>query len=287
MKLSTETYLMRERFDDETAIKMIKDAGFDCYDYSMYWVKEDKDMLASDYKEKALKLRAFSDGLGIECNQAHAPFDLKYTDQFNMSNENYCRLVRSMKVASILGAKTIIIHAIKDNLPETVDFKELNREFYGSLLPYCKKFKICVSVENLFVWEEKAIPILSDPIEHQEFVKSLNSHWFNICVDIGHSAITGYNPEDVLSAMDNSLLKSLHIHDNDFKMDRHLIPYAGNFDWKKITTALRNINYNGELTFEIFGFLNKLDDSLLENALYFSEKLGRKLIMDINEFNSF
>lgn len=27
MKLSTETYVLRERFDDRTAVKIIKDAG--------------------------------------------------------------------------------------------------------------------------------------------------------------------------------------------------------------------------------------------------------------------
>ena len=123
MKLSVETYIFRERFDDQTAIQMIKDAGFDAFDYSMYWMSDGKDMLGEDYRERALKLRSLADKIGISCNQAHAPCDFRYCDELNEANMAYCRLVRSIEIASILGAKNIIVHAIKEELPDDVSFE--------------------------------------------------------------------------------------------------------------------------------------------------------------------
>lgn len=86
MKLSTETYVLRERFDDRTAVKMIKDAGFDCFDYLMYWVRNHvRDMLGDNYIEKAKDLRKYADSLGICCNRPHAPFD--FTEKILLKNQ--------------------------------------------------------------------------------------------------------------------------------------------------------------------------------------------------------
>lgn len=278
MKISIETYELRERYDDKTSVKMLKDAGFDCYDYSMYWIHDkSKDMLEEDYRERAVALRKFADNLGIECNQAHAPFDLEHTDSFDLSNETYRKLVRSLEVASILGAKNIVVHAIGYRQLSKENFYQLNRQFYKSLLPYCEQFDICVSVENLFDWKEKALPVLSDPKEHMEFVKSLDSDRFNICVDVGHSAVTGFQPEEVIGAMNQDILKALHIQDNDCFMDLHTIPFAGKLDWSKIATALKTIGYEGDWTFEVWAFLNKLPADSLPSALHFIADLGKSL----------
>lgn len=275
MKLSVETFVLRDRFNDEKAIEMIKKAGFDCYDYSLYWTNEENEMLGDDYIERAHNLRKISDELGIECNQAHAPFD---------SSFDIPKIARSIEFASILGAKNIIVHAFKLKPFQSKEFYDANRELYLSLEPYCKKFNICVSVENLFSNDkEKMLPLLSDPIEHSDFVKSLNSPWFNICIDVGHSAITGYKPENVISKLDNSLLKALHIHDNNYLYDLHMLPYTAQLDWNKIMTSLSSIGYDGDLTFELTGYLNSLPNDLLFDSLVFAEKVGRKLISEFEK----
>ena len=281
MKISMETYVLRDRFNDETAIKMIKKAGFDCYDYSMYWADGAKDMLGDDYKKRAKELREIADNLDIECNQAHAPFDICCDDEFEETNERYLRLVRSIEVASILGAKTIIIHVIKKNIPKDMNFYDLNRKFLWSVEPYCKQFGICISVENLFNWNEKGIPILSDPNEHMSFVESLNSKYFNICIDVGHSAITGYNPEDVIEAMNGNVLRALHIHDNDRFADSHMLPFTGSLDWEKIMAALKKINYSGELTMELTGYQRRLPSELLQSAINYAADVARYLASQV------
>ena len=284
MKLSVETFILREMFSDEEALRMIRKAGFDAYDYSFYWVNDGTDMLGTDYRQRATALRQLGDSLDITCNQAHAPFEIAYGDDFDLTNRNYLRLVRCMEFASILGAKNIIVHAIKDDLPEELDFFAYNHRFYESLIPWCEKFGICVCVENLFNWHESAIPVLCEPAEHQSFVRQLNSPWVRICVDVGHSAITGYKPEDVLAAMDPQLLAALHIHDNNGVLDQHLLPGEGILDWNAITRSLATNGYSGDFTFELTGYLRIKTPEQMAEAMLAAQEKGRKLINQINAY---
>lgn len=282
MKLSVETYILRELFSDETALHLIREAGFDAFDYSFYWVGDETDMLGEDYLLRAAVLRRLADSLGISCNQAHAPFEIGFGDAFDMTNGSYLRLVRCLEFASILGAKHIIVHAIKDDLPAGLDFMDYNRRFYESLIPWCEKFSVRVCVENLFNWEERAIPVLCDPLAHQSFVRQLGSPWVKVCVDVGHSAITGYKPETVLAAMDPRLLAALHIHDNDGFLDQHLLPGEGILDWDAITKALGSIGYGGDFTFELTGYLRSKTPEQMPAALAAAHQKGRALIEKIN-----
>ncbi len=283
MRLSTETYVMRERFDDKTALDMLVEAGFDSFDYSMYWMSPEKDMLGDDYREKAKVLRAYADSVGISCNQAHAPFDFAYGEPFSSASENYKRLARSVEAAAVLGADNIIVHAVK-RFSEKVDFAAYNYDFYRSFLPLCEEYGIRISVENLFNSRPEGgfDPILSDPNEHMAFVESLSSPWFDICVDVGHSAITGYEPDQVIGAMNNRLLKALHIHDNDYRADRHMIPFTGDLPWDKITSALAAVGYDGDLTLEITA-IRAFDNRMLKPALAFAASAGRQLIAQIEK----
>lgn len=284
MKLSMETYEMRRRYDDETAIKMIKEAGFDAYDYSFYVIwGSPKDMLLEDYRERAKKLRKFSDEIGIVCNQAHAPMEFVYGEKMDETSVTYLRLIRAIEVAGILGAENIVIHTIKKNerLPDNVDLHEYNREFFSSFIPYCEKYNVCVAVENLFDWDGGVIPVMCDPKEHQSFVESINSKWITACVDVGHSAVAGYAPEYVIENMSPKVLKALHIHDNDLKEDLHTLPYLAKLDWEKITAAIKNSKYEGDLTLEILEFLRNFDDKVLPYALKLAEQTGRLLIEKI------
>ena len=284
MLLSVDTNVLRDKYDDITAIKMIKEAGFDAYDYSMFRAKGERDMLGDDYIERARNLRKISDEIGILCRQAHAPFSFQYTNKIDISDPEYLKIVRSMEVASILDAKNIIVHTVKKDLPDGFELEDYSREFYRSFIPYCEKYNINISVENLVGRHpetKEKFEVFSNPLKHIEFVKSLESKYFNICIDVGHSALLGYMPEDVINAMDSSLFKTIHIHDNDFERDSHVLPYEGKTDWEAVTKALANVGYEGDFSFEIEGLFYRLDDALLPAGLKFAEATGRVLIEKI------
>ena len=119
---------------------------------------------------------------------------------------------------------------------------------------------------------------MCNPKEHNAFVENLDSSWINVCVDVGHSAITGYFPQDVLSSIKPNLLKALHIQDNDFHYDQHLLPFEGNIDWNAVAAALKQNNYDGDFTFEVSGYLRRQETENLMTALKHANEVGRKII---------
>lgn len=282
MKLSLESYVLREKFGDLEGLRLIRDAGFDCVDMSYYWTAEGSELLGEGYCEYARGLRKHLDAIGLECNQAHAPFDLRYGEEFDCANPRYRAIVRSIESASILGAKAIIVHSIWHPADGRIVFdREYNLKFYQSLLPFCEKFGICVAVENLFAHDKKRkyhAGLLGTPAELLAFIRDLNSPYFVGCVDVGHAALTGNEPEDFLRGMDETLLKAVHVQDGDFLADRHVLPFLGDFRWAEIMKALKEKHYEGELTFEIFKYLSGFPKEMLPEALRLAERCGRYLI---------
>lgn len=279
MRLSVELYTLCDRYGANKAIEMLKDAGFCAVDYSYYWHQENDTVLGDQYREYAEKIRAHLDHNGIVCNQAHAPFSLEYGCAWDETDEKYLRLVRAMESASILGAENIVVHAIK--VPGGVDMEQYNIEFYKSLLPYCEKFGIHIAVENLFsrdVKRKRLIGRLGSPQELNRMIEKINSPWAVACVDIGHAALTGYEPEDFIRGMNPAFLKALHIQDNDYLEDRHFLPYTGELNWEAIVKSLKEIGYRGDFTLEIVKYLDRFPDELIPEALKFAHTVGEHLV---------
>jgi len=284
MKLSVELYTLAQRFGDFKAIEMAKESGFDAIDYSYYYAKECEEILGDGYRGYAEKLRKHLDEVGIVCNQAHAPFSFRYGMEKNISEEKYLWMTRALESASILGAKNIIVHSI--TVPDGVDFEKYNIEYYKSFIPYCEKFGIHVAVENLFSRDNKRKRIngkLGSPEELSGIVEKINSPWIVACVDIGHAALTGYEPEDFIKKMNPSVLKALHVQDNDYLDDRHILPYTGELNWEAIMESLKKAEYDGDLTFEIIKFLDKFPDDLLPEAMSFAAFVGKHLVSIYNK----
>ena len=284
MKLSAELYTLAQRFGDFKAIEMAKEAGFDAIDYSYYYDKECEDILGDGYKEYAKKLREHLDEVGIICNQAHAPFSFKYGLENNIAERKYLWMIHALESASILGARNIVVHSV--TVPEGVNFEEYNVEYYKSFIPYCEKFGIHVAVENLFYRDIKRKRLtgkLGSPAELNSIVEKINSPWIVACVDIGHAALTGYEPEDFIKKMNPSVLKALHVQDNDYLDDRHILPYTGELNWEAIMESLKKAEYDGDLTFEIIKFLDKFPDDLLPEAMSFAASVGKHLVSIYNK----
>ena len=279
MKLSMESCVLRDRFGDETAMRMIRDAGFDAVDYSFYWAKGDRYALGDDYRDRAARLRTVLDEIGLACNQSHAPFRLNRTGALNLDCPEYAEIVRSMGTAAILGASAIVVHAVGDaNDPDFFDF---NQAFYRSLTPFAQQYGIRIAVENLFDWSAKgdrAIGKLATPYELNRMLDGLDPVWVGACVDIGHAGLTAAEPEQFLAGMTADRLIALHVQDGDYRHDLHTLPYLGQFNWDAITAALAQIGYRGDLTMEIFHYMRHFPNDLTADALRLAAKVGRRLI---------
>ncbi len=284
MKLVTQTAELEKRFGAKKALTMISEAGFDGYDYTLCQIYNDDCRFNDDnYMEYAKELKEHADSLGLVCTQAHAPFPP------SAEEPRFSRIVRSMEIAAYLGAEIIVVHPfIEQPYFEAKEaLFERNMEFYCSLIPYAKQYGIKIAVENMYGWNRELHLNLDNVCSHYDefiqYIDALDSEYITACVDIGHCVLVSENPENMIRKLSHRV-GAIHAHDNSGLEDGHNIPYSGCVDWNNVCKALKDINYQGDFTFEADRFFRpSMDDDFIPIALKYLEQVGRSLIKKIDK----
>ena len=161
----------------------------------------------------------------------------------------------------------------------------INVEFYKSLIPYCQKFGIKVACENMWQCNNgNNVPSDSTCSRAWEFCKyidAINSEWIVGCLDIGHVSLMNADIPDFIRMMGNKRLQALHIHDTDFKSDKHTLLFMEKIDYIAICKALSEIDYKGDVTFEVASFYKGIPTQLYAAATKYLSEVGRYLISQI------
>lgn len=290
MRVSMSTEYIDDRFGLEKTIQMIAEAGFTAFDLTLCQSCQKGGLFdCDDWREKAQHLREVADAAGIACNQAHAPFGSSFMDQAR-TVEQYGWIVRAIQVAAIVGADIIVVHPVQ-HLPYAQNahiLKEWNKQFYGKLIPIAKEAGIRIATENMWHvrqlydavdWNDNPITesTCSSPAEFCEYVDMMDSHWLTACLDIGHVPLIGGKIPPMIKALGKDRLQALHVHDNDWKRDLHVFPYTHRIDFGEVTTALREIGYEGDLTFEVNNAFVPLPDDLVFPAMQYLCAIGNSL----------
>ena len=286
MKLGTESLMIQRKFGIIEALKLIKQAGYDCVDLTYCLDEDNTPLLNGDYIAYAEKIRDYLKEIDLECYQSHAPFRLGFNEEFSMDVLHYQEIVKSLQSAGIVGAKYIVVHPLVSS-PEQKHLQfARNIEFYTSLIPYCEKYNIKVAIENVFSWDRKRKGFKGEfgsPEELTQIIKSLNSPCFVACIDVGHAAIVGHEPEDFIAKMGKGIVKTVHIQDGDYQDDRHVLPTSGYFNWDNIIKALKDSEFDGVFNMEIHKFFQNVPHELIPTALSYTEKVGRYLAAKFNK----
>ena len=284
MLLSTNTARMLQYVPANELVDMIRTAGFTAMDFSFF----DEKWYSEEQEENFFsELRKYAEGVGIRFNQAHAPFHSSYPDE-EQTQSRFWDIVRAIRRAALLGAKAIVVHPVQHlhyadaGVPERLF--EMNMDFYGKLIPYCQEYGIQVAVENMWQyhpWPKITHSTCSTPQEMNRYLDTLNSPWITGCLDVGHASLVGQSPDEFVLAMGSNRLGALHVHDVSKTEDSHTIPYQGVIDWPKLMQALRKIGYQGDLTFEADGFINKTPPELYPDALRLLARTGNLLMKEM------
>lgn len=277
MKLVTNTGSLTGRFGDLRVVEIIKNAGFDAYDYTMAHVDDREEFTAESRWDKIKDLKKRADEIGIECTQAHAPM---------ICDEKI--IVRSMEYAAYLGAEIIVVHPITDNdgyYEHRERLFEENIEMYKRLIPHAERLNIKIAVENMFGWDRKRMLNTENTCSHSaefaKYVDTLNSNFIVACVDIGHAQLVHEAPETLIANL-SKRVQAIHVHDNTGFDDAHNIPYSGTVNWDNVCSSLFAIGYTGNFTFEADRFFSPyMDDEMILHAMKYLEQVGRSLIRKI------
>lgn len=286
MLLSTQTHALASAFGDEKAIRILAENGYNAADYSMFGMENNGHFLNNPASDTHIKnLKHISDELGIIFNQTHAPFPsyISGRDDYNTNISN--ALHRSIEITASLGAKIVIIHPV--TFADSDIQREFNLNLYERLRPTLRAYGVKAALENMFGRDNTAKKFTqaacSDPIQFNEYLDSLGYDDFTACLDTGHCGLVGFAAADMIRIIGHERLGCLHIHDNNFENDLHSLPYLYKMDWKAICSALREINYSGDLTLEADNFINNFPNPLKHAASRFMRDVGNQLLHMITE----
>jgi len=272
MKLAVEIWHTVRALGEEKALALLKKSGFDAVDYSFFWQNPARSILDDNYLERAEKTKKLLAEYDLVCNQAHAPIgNTTFKDPMDLSHPEYKDIVRAMEYASVIGVKHIVVHSLK--APIGISPIELNAKYYQSFTPYCKQFGIKIAVENLYPSAN-----LDTPKKINATLEQLDPEYFVSLVDVGHANLQHVAPESFIRKILPGRLQGLHIHDNHGEKDEHIVPYLGNIQWDYVLEALAEINYPGDLTLELPGYIPKYSPNMLPEALTFAAGVGRKMM---------
>lgn len=263
------------------AYEKLKEHGFSCSDFemcntdSLIYTSSPEDSDAFLIHEKELAERA-----GIEIVQVHGPWrwpprDLEEEDR----NERMEKMKKSIRAAPVLGVKNWVIHPI---MPYGIDDLntgkadatwDLNLSFMTELLKTAKEYDVTICFENMPMHNFS----LAKPDEILKFVKTINDDHFKICLDTGHvSVFTELDLGTEVRKLGDEI-RTLHVHDNMYCQDLHLMPYFGIIDWNDFAKALRDIKFDGCFSLETIPS-RKLPDDIFEKMCVQLVKISEEIV---------
>ena len=252
MLFSNQTEVLSAKYGIIRAVEMMIEAGYSAIDITMFDTKACP--FTDDYREIAAILRAMADSAGVRFVQAHAPFGGGYDNYLN----NLIPLFpRAFEFCSLLGIENIVVHPIMRGhyYGHEAEHFDMNMKFYKALEPLARTNKVKIAIENM--WDRHPVTgricdhVCASPEELCRYYDTLaNPEVFTICLDIGHVALCGREPEDAIRMIGHDRLGCIHAHDVDYINDLHTLPGAAKIKWDNVCRALGEINYRGVFNME-------------------------------------
>ena len=280
MLLSTQTHVAVSRFGLLEGIRLLMDAGYPALDLTMF--ANNEYLFDTDMKSTALKLKAMADERGVIFNQAHAPFGGGYD---HYTQQLLPLMPRVFTFASYLGIKQVVVHPLQKGryYGRETELFEMNRAFYASLAPLAESTGVKIAMENM--WQTHPVThricddVAAPPEELAAYYDAQNrSDLFTVCLDLGHVALCGREPQDAIRILGHDRLGALHVHDVSYVSDDHTLPGMGRINWDAVIEALADIDYQGEFTFEADSFLGRYDNAFLPTAAKFMCDCGKHMV---------
>lgn len=303
MGIGVQTKNVIEDTNPAAGFAMLKAAGFSCCDFSLNGYLMNTDLYRSEvnsfFDRTVSGLEAFftphknaARANGIVINQMHMPYPIYVPGGSPEVNDYLWKETapKSMAVCSFLECPYIVIHGFKLAKylgSEEEEWKETER-FIDSIAPLAKEMGITVCIENLY--DSIGGHLVEGPCcnarKAKERIDRINDKYhaevLGFCFDTGHANLVGIDFESFLTQLGRRL-KVLHIHDNDGIGDLHQIPFTftrtrenkSSTDWDGFLAGLRNIQFDGTLSFETAPVLSAFPEEMKQEVLGFIAGIGR------------
>lgn len=237
--------------DYEDGLRKIKAHGYDCIDFRGL-SSEDAALFkfSENDLEKYLKTVAECAAKnGLEIYQMHGLWPTCGDTTEEGRAESLVYFKKEMDCAVWLGCPRLVIHprmayGWKGGTREQM-FED-NVNFLKELLPYAQETGVTLCLENMPFGKEIAF---STAQELKDVITEINDPLVKICLDTGHHNAAGEDLYETIVLFGEDLA-ALHVHDDRYGQDRHLIPFQGFIDWDKFVQGLKAISFNGCISLE-------------------------------------
>lgn len=289
----------------EEGFALLRRAGFSCADFSLNGYLLNQEIYRWEvnpfFDRSIQELEAFfaphrngARAAGITISQMHMPYPIYVPGGSRELNEYLWHVVapKSMEVCAFFGCPYMVIHGFK--LAHFLGSEEQEwgktKEFLEFLAPMARKLGITLCIENLYdnLGGHLVEGPCCDAAKAAERIDRMNEAYqgevLGFCFDTGHANLVGLDFEDFLTTLGNRL-KVLHIHDNDGISDLHQIPFTftktrenrPSTDWDGFIRGLKNIDFQGVLSFETAPVLTAFPDAMKGDVLSFILRIGEYL----------
>ncbi len=287
MILSTSTNMAAFRPDGtkntfETCIRMCANAGYKVLDINFCEAMNPTSELRGDNWESYVKHAGkVAKECGVVFTQSHLPYYDAFADNDEQKVKTLEELIRRSIIGSgMLGVKWAVTHPCTEYKYSDMNAsKQRNLQYYTPHVELAKSVGVGIALENEFEYTKTHFKRMycSSAYELRDLADAFSQDNVGICYDFGHANLTGATHRENLNVF-GKRLKAVHVQDNLGFTDSHHLPFVGNINWQEAMAGLSDIDYEGELTYEIQEFTRFFPDDLKPVAIEMSIKVGNYLI---------
>ena len=311
IQIGVQTQNVVDDVNPEEGFRRLARAGFSCVDFSLNAYLKNTDIYNADinrfFDASVSELEHFftphknsAKTSGVIIHQMHMPYPIYVpTGKEDINNYLWNEVApKSMQLCHFLECHYIVIHGLKLARFLGSEEKEWQQTemFIDSIAPMAKEMGITICIENLY--ESVGGHLVEGPCcdarKAVERIDRINDRHhaevLGFCFDTGHANLVGIDFENFITALGDRL-KVLHIHDNDGIKDLHQIPFTfartrenkASTDWEGFIRGLRNIRFNGILSFETAPVLKAFPEEMKQETLEFIACIGKYFGKEIYE----
>lgn len=191
------------------------------------------------------KFKEYLSDKGVTVPQGHLWLncDLAAPDE----SEVISHLKKWLDLFLTLGVRAAVIHPggrimRSEGAPEEDIFKQ-QVKILECLVAHIRGSDMSICLENCSSDIDQLLPI----------IEAVGADHTGICLDTGHLHRI-HADQSAFIHRAGTLLKALHINDNDGSSDQHLLPYgSGTLSWEEVINALKEIQYPHMVNLEVPG----------------------------------
>ena len=295
MLLSTSTNICafqrgRERLPVEFSMDVCARAGYQVLDINWCMaMNPDSPLRGDDWQKYVKHIGEYARERGLRFTQSHLP----YYDQFGRNDQDRVKLMeelirRSIIASGMLGVRWAVTHpgtAYEAGQDMSVS-REKNLAYFRNHIETARAVGVGIALENDFEYQPGMPARRVYCASVYELIDLCDAFCddkhVGICYDFGHANLTSGCHRQNLRAIGHRL-KAVHVQDNHGASDEHLMPFFGAIDWRDAMRGLAEIDYQGELTYEIQEFGRYLPRDLKYLAVEQSVIIGQRLIRYFEE----